>query len=83
MSLEALDTVAALLTVVIVAGTATAALIQLRHLRTGNQINSMLTIGANFNDAAYNDAEDLIRRHLERLPEACSEVTNPQSMAHF
>jgi hypothetical protein len=45
MSLELLNAIGTLLTVTIVAATAIAALVQLRHLRAGNQINAMLRIG--------------------------------------
>lgn len=40
MTHELINTVAALLTVTIVAVTVFAAIVQLRHLRAGNQINS-------------------------------------------
>ncbi len=65
VSLEVLNTVASLLTVAIVSATAIAALIQLRHLRATNLINSMLNIGENINSAAYNEALDFVRRNLQ------------------
>ena len=45
MSLELLNALASLLTVCIIAATAIAAMVQLRHLRAGNQITAMLAIG--------------------------------------
>ncbi len=45
MPLELVNTAAALLTVTIVAATALAALIQLRHLRAANQIHALLSMG--------------------------------------
>jgi len=44
MSLELINAVAGLATVTIVAVTAVAALIQLRHLRAGNQISALLSV---------------------------------------
>lgn len=66
MSLELLNTAATLLTVTIVAATAVAALIQLRHLRAGNQINAVIAIGTRFSDPTYQDAIDIVTRDLER-----------------
>ena len=65
VSLEVLDTIASLLTVAIVSAAAVAALIQLRHMRATNLINSMLAIGENINSAAFNDALELVRRNLQ------------------
>ncbi len=45
MSLELTNNLGTVTTVVIVAAAALAGLVQLRHLRAGNQINAMLTIG--------------------------------------
>lgn len=55
MSLETLNTTGTLLTVIIVAATAIAALVQLRHLRAGNQITALLTIGDKFQDSRFRD----------------------------
>ena len=52
MSLELINTFATLLTVAIIAATAVAAMVQLRHLRAGNQINAMLAIGEGTKRAA-------------------------------
>ncbi|MBV8081673.1 MAG: DUF4760 domain-containing protein [Candidatus Eremiobacteraeota bacterium] len=56
MSLEVLNTTGTLLTVLIVATAAIAALVQLRHLRAGNQITALLTIGDRFQDSGFRDA---------------------------
>lgn len=66
MSLEMLNTVATLTTTLVVAAAAIAALVQLRHLRAGNQINAMLTIGNEFAEEAQRKAVELIRRDLAR-----------------
>lgn len=60
MSFESLNTSASLITVVIVAATAIAALIQLWHLRQGNQINAMLSIGDKFQGQEYAQAQLLM-----------------------
>ena len=56
MSLEVLNTTGTLLTIIIVAATAVAALVQLRHLRAGNQITALLTIGDRFQDSGFRNA---------------------------
>ena len=61
MSLKLVNTFGTLLTVAIIAATAIAAMVQLRHLRAGNQINAMLSIGKQFNDKAFRDADLLVR----------------------
>jgi hypothetical protein len=65
MSLELINTFGTLTTVVIVAATATAALVQLRHLRVGNQINAMLTIGEELGAKTFRDAGQLIGKKLK------------------
>lgn len=69
MSLELLNTFGTLLTVAIVAATATAALVQLRHLRAGNQINAMLSIGDRFQGPRFGTALDLVQVHLATMME--------------
>ena len=61
MSLELVNTFGTLLTVAIIAATAIAAMVQLRHLRAGNQISAMLSIGNQFNDKGFRDALALVR----------------------
>jgi hypothetical protein len=64
MSLELVSTIGTLLTVFIVAATAVAALVQLRHLRAGNQINAILTIGDKFMEHRYEEARLLLTAGL-------------------
>ena len=64
MSLEFINSIAPILTVAIVAATATAALVQLKHLRAGNQINAMLSIGEELSGKTFSDAADLVRHHI-------------------
>ncbi|HMD01812.1 MAG TPA: hypothetical protein VKG44_02490, partial [Candidatus Baltobacteraceae bacterium] len=56
MSLELLNTIASVATVTIVAATALAALIQLRHLRAGNQIHALISIGDKLDSREFTDA---------------------------
>jgi hypothetical protein len=65
MSLELVNALASLVTVIIVAATAIAALVQLRHLRAGNQINAMLSIGEELGSKTFTDAGFLVRQKLE------------------
>lgn len=60
MSLELVNTFGTLLTVAIIAATAIAAMVQLRHLRAGNQITAMLSIGNQYEDAAFREASHLV-----------------------
>jgi len=69
MSLDILSSVAPILTVAIVAATAIAALVQLKHLRAGNQITAMLSIGEELSweelsSKTFADAADLVRHKL-------------------
>lgn len=64
MSLELINTLGTVTTVVIVAATAIAALVQLRHLRTGNQINAMLSIAENSIGDAFRAALHLANKRL-------------------
>ena len=64
MSLELINTLGTVTTVVIVAAAAVAALVQLGHLRAGNQINAMLSIGENFQGHEYTDAGDMVAQKL-------------------
>jgi hypothetical protein len=65
MSLELTNTIAALLTVTIVAVTALAALIQLRHLRAGNQINALLSVSEKLDSREFTDALTDVNRDLK------------------
>jgi hypothetical protein len=62
MSLELLNTLGTLTTAAIIAATAIAAMVQLRHLRASNQINAMLSIGNQFGDKEFRDALALVDR---------------------
>ena len=72
MSLELLNTVASLATTLIVAATAIAALVQLRHLRAGNQIEGQLAMVNLFQGQEF---ESALRRARRDLPPGhpCSE----------
>jgi hypothetical protein len=65
MSIEWVSTIGSLLTVLIVGATAIAALVQLRHMRAGNQINAILTIGEKFMEPRYEDARALVTAGLD------------------
>jgi|SRR5215469_4174720 len=69
MSLDFINSVAPLLTVVIVAATAIAALVQLKHMRAGNQITAMLSIGEEFSGKLFADAANLLRAKLNAAME--------------
>jgi len=70
MSLELVNTLASLATVIIVATAAIAALIQLRHLRSSNQISAILTIGEQFQSKAFRDAFSIVRHGLAQRMES-------------
>lgn len=65
MSLELINTVAALVTVSIVAATALAALIQLRHLRAANQIQALLAVNEKLDSRDFTDAVAMVNSGLE------------------
>ncbi|HZV78749.1 MAG TPA: hypothetical protein VFF60_03950 [Candidatus Binatus sp.] len=65
MSLELVNTFGTLLTVAIIAATAIAAMVQLRHLRAGNQINAMLSISNQFDAKEFRDAVNLVSSKLK------------------
>lgn len=62
MSLELVNTIAALTTTAVIAATAVAALAQLRHLRAGNQISGFLTLRTMLDDDAHQRAIALLER---------------------
>jgi len=70
MSLELVNTLGTVTTVVIVAAAAIAALVQLRHLRAGNQITALLAIQNELDSSDYRDAELIVRRDLRAALEA-------------
>lgn len=65
MNLEVINTIAALVTVSIVAATAIAALIQLRHLRAANQIHALLAAGEKLDSREFTDALAIMNGGLE------------------
>ena len=65
MSLELVNTFGTLLTTGIIAATAIAAMVQLRHLRASNQINAMFSIGNQLHGKAFRDALTLVAHDLE------------------
>jgi hypothetical protein len=69
MSVEWLSAASSLLTVLIVGATALAALAQLRHLRAGNQINAILTIGDKFLEQRFIEARALVSAGLHKALE--------------
>jgi hypothetical protein len=58
MSQETLGTVAAVGTFVVIAATAIAAIVQLRHLRAQNQLTGLLTVLARVEDPQFNEWVD-------------------------
>ncbi len=65
MPLELINTVAALVTVTIVAATALAALIQLRHLRAANQIQALIAVGEKLDSGEFAAALSIVNNDLE------------------
>ena len=65
MTLQVLDTIASLITVTIVAATAIAALIQLRHLRAANQIHALMSVAEKLNGPEFTAANVLVLGGLE------------------
>jgi len=85
MSLELLNTLGTLTTVIIVAATAIAALVQLGHLRAGNQINAMLTIGEELSAKPFRDATQLVGQKFNAAMDnpAFREFNNAVDRGHF
>ena len=67
MSLELLSTLSSMATALIIAATAIAALVQLRHLRAGNLITALLTIENEMDNQEFRDAERLVREELPQM----------------
>ncbi|MBV9333449.1 MAG: hypothetical protein JO146_05535 [Candidatus Eremiobacteraeota bacterium] len=65
MTLELINTVAGLITVTIVAVAAVAALVQMRHLRAGNQIAALLSVGEKLDSRDFTDAVVTMNSGLE------------------
>ena len=64
MSLEVLNTLGTLTTVVIVGATAIAALVQLRHLQAANRINALMGVFSELETESVGDAAALTRQKL-------------------
>lgn len=64
ISLEVLSTAATFFTALVIGATAVAALIQLRHMRTGNDIAAMLSIGEHFSSQDFKHHEELVVHKL-------------------
>jgi hypothetical protein len=79
MTAEYFTALASVVTALVIAATAVAALIQLRHMRSANTLNAMLTLRATFNEATFTDATyrlrgDAVRKALDD-PEFCKLLT--------
>lgn len=82
MSLEFLNTAATLGTLVVIAATAIAALIQLRHMRGSNQIVALTECRETLESPAFREAQRFVSYELpERLknPEDVLRIAQPQS----
>lgn len=62
MTVELVNTIAALTTAVVITATAIAALVQLRHMRASNQIAGFLTLRNVLDDEAHRQALAVLRR---------------------
>ncbi len=70
MSQETLATAAAIGTFIVIAATAVAAVVQLRHLRAQNQLTGLLTVLARVEDPQFNEWVDNARQVVaDRLPD--------------
>jgi hypothetical protein len=81
MSLEAWATLASIGTFIVIAATALAALIQLRHMRAANQVTALQVWYAAYEGAELRSAFDFVRTELkDRLndPDFRREITNGQ-----
>jgi len=67
VTLDDLNAIAPIVTAVVIAATAIAALIQLRHMRAANHISAMWSVHEMFSDAEYATARRFLRTHLVRL----------------
>lgn len=70
MTLEALNTAAAVGTFIVIAATAIAAVVQLRHLRAQNQLTGLLNVFERVEDAQFSEWVDAARETLKsRMPD--------------
>lgn len=70
MSLEIVNTVATIGTFIVIGATAVTAVIQLKHLRTSNQLSGLLSVLSRVEDPIFNEWLDRSKAMLdERLPD--------------
>jgi len=83
MTLELLSTLAAVGTFIVIAATAIAAVIQLRHMRASNQLTAFMTITQNFDDPEFRKLLAYIRNDLHekaRDPEYARGILNSRAI---
>jgi hypothetical protein len=84
MSLELWNTIATSGTFVVIAATAIAALIQLRHARSGNQIAILNEMYETFQKPEFGDALHFVSSEMNTKleePEFCYQLANPSARA--
>lgn len=64
VSAETVSAAAAVGTFVVIAATAIAAVVQLRHMRAGNQLNAFMTIGQDFERPEFRELLSYVRNKL-------------------
>ena len=64
MSAEIVSAAAAVGTFVVIAATAIAAVVQLRHMRASNQLNAFMTIGHDFERPEFREMQSYVRNEL-------------------
>ena len=69
MTLEWISALASIGTFVVIAATAAAAIVQLRHLRVSNQFGSMLAVFERYEDTGFNRDSDYVSTELLRKME--------------
>ncbi len=83
MGLELVNALAAVGTFVVIAATAIAAVIQLRHLRASNQLVSLMTITHDFDRPEFRKLQTYIRNDLPakmREPGYRAEILDPRGV---
>ena len=66
MSWEAVTAIATLITAIVIAATAITAIVQIRHLRTANQLSAALSLYREFDSAEYRKARSFVQIELEQ-----------------
>lgn len=67
MTLNELNAIAPIVTAIVIAATAVAALVQLRHMRAANHISAMWSVHEMFSANEYTTARRFLRTHLFRI----------------